>query len=209
MWGVCVCVYCAMFPLLQVTGNTTCAYTISASLGRLHHVPLWFKLTPQELHDLSIRCWHQSHVFRCCSLWPYLVMLGVLTVPCDVICPQALMLYKWGVWRLWRTFWSSLSAGISVRIDHQNFFVTEVSLKARLPNYLIVHCFIIHYSALHHLLLLISTNKTYSKPAVLTLQELWLESWISILKCPAQASYQFPSVTSLSQNRCTWFWPLH
>ena len=121
-------------------------------------------------------------MLRCCSLWPYLVVLGVLTMPWDVICPQALMLYKQGVWRLWRAFWSSLSAGISVWIDHQNFFVTEVSLKAQLSNYLI-HCFIIHHSTLHQLLLLISTNKTYSKPAILPFKS-----------CDWSHEYQFLSV---------------
>jgi len=50
--------------------------------------------------------------------------------------------------------WSSLTAGIAVRIHHQNFFVTEVSLQAELPSYFIMRCFIYHHSALHHLLLL-------------------------------------------------------
>jgi len=46
-----------------------------------------------------------------------------------------------------------------------------------------VHCFIIHYSALHQLLLLVSTNKTCSKPAVLPFKS-----------CGWSHEYQFQSV---------------
>ena len=38
----------------------------------------------------------------------------------------------------WGTFWSSIAAGISVQIHHQNFFVIEVSLQAHPTNYLTV-----------------------------------------------------------------------
>ena len=137
-------------------------------------------------------------MFRCCCLWPYLVMLGVLTMPCDVICSQPLMLYKQVVWRLWRTFWSSLSAGISVWIDHQNFFVTRLA-KTQLPNYLIVRCFIIHHSALHQLLLLISTNKTYNKPAILPFKRCnWNHEYqfLSVQREPHTSFPQWPAASS-------------
>jgi hypothetical protein len=63
--------------------------------------------------------------------------------------------------------WSTLAAGIVVRIDRQNFFVIEIFLQADLPNYLIVRCFIYHHSAPHQLLcyhILTSYNKSTVLP---------------------------------------------
>jgi len=86
-------------------------------------------------------------------------MIGLVTTPRDVTRPQILMLYNQEVGSLGGHSWSSLAAGIAVRIYRQNFFVIEASLQAELPNYLIARCFICHHSALYQLLLLSPINK--------------------------------------------------
>jgi len=55
------------------------------------------------LHDLSIQRLTQKP--RVQTLHLMIIMLGVLTTPYDVVCPQALMLYKREVWRPRGTFW--------------------------------------------------------------------------------------------------------
>jgi hypothetical protein len=88
-------------------------------------------------------------------------MPGLLTTPRDVTRPQNFCCIIKGFGSLGGGghSWSSLAAVIAVRIHRQNFFVTEVSLQAELPNYLTVHYFIYHHSALHQFLLLSPINK--------------------------------------------------
>ena len=133
--------------------------------------------------------------------------LQLMTIFGDIICPKFWCCISRRCEGLWGTFWSSLAAGISSGIHHQNSFVTEDSLKVHLQNYLKVRCFIIHHSTLHQLLLLISINKTYSKPAVLPFKS-----------CNWSPLYQLSSVSLIpvllsnqphSQHWHTSFWPSH
>jgi len=55
-----------------------------------------------------------------------------------------------------------------------------------------VRSIIYHHSAIHQLVYYILLSTIYNKSALSALQELWLESWISILKCPARAWTSFP-----------------
>jgi hypothetical protein len=86
-------------------------------------------------------------------------MRGLVATPYYVTRPQILMLYNQEFGSLGGHSWSSLAAGIAVRINRQNFFIIEAFLQAELPNYLIVGCFTYHNSALYRLLLLSPINK--------------------------------------------------
>jgi len=65
------------------------------------------------------------------------------------------------------------------------------SLRAVLTNYLTVHCIIYHHSALHQSFYFILLSTSYNKSALSAFQDLCLESWVSILKCPARAWTNF------------------
>jgi len=124
-------------------------------------------------------------------------MLGLLTITCYVIWPKSLMLYKQDIWMhlgniLVNTCWRNLCPN-----SFQNFFVTQVAPRAQIL--IIQQCVIsfITHIALHQLLfLLISTNITYNKAAILPFESCDWRHEYQFFKCPERASYQFPSVTS-------------
>ena len=72
-------------------------------LGRLLTYPFCFKLTPKGCMIWTTCCDSEGQVFSHRILWPYLVMLGLLTTPHDVTRPQILMLYNQEVWKSRRT----------------------------------------------------------------------------------------------------------
>jgi len=94
-----------------------------------------------------------------------------------------------GIGSLWKPSWSSLATGIAVWSHCQIFMF---SLRAVLTNYLTVRCIIYHHRALHQSFYYIILSTGYNKSTLYTFQELWLESWISILKRPARARTNFP-----------------
>jgi hypothetical protein len=124
-------------------------------------------------------------------------MLGLLTMTRDVICPKSLMLYKREVWRPLGNILVITSCRNLCPNSFQNFFVTQVSPKAQ--TLIIQRCIIsfIAHSPLHQLLfLLIPNNITYNKAGTLPFQSCdWCHEY-QFFKCPEQASYQLPSVTS-------------
>jgi len=91
--------------------------------------------------------------------------------------------------RLWGHSWSSLATGIAVWSHSQIFFVLPMSGTCKLFNSVLHH---LSHSALHQLFYYILLSTSKNKSTLSTLQELYLESWISIHKCPARTSTNFP-----------------
>jgi hypothetical protein len=143
-------------------------------------------------------------VFRSCSLCPYWVMLGVLTMICDVIYRRSLMLYKEEVWSpLGNILVITCCRNLCLN-SFQNFFVTQVSPRAQV---LIIQQWVVSlitHSALHQLLfLLISPNITYNKAAILPFES-----------CGWCLEYQFFNSqnkphTSCPQQPVTWSIPVY
>jgi hypothetical protein len=83
--------YCR--SLCIVLCKRACAHThTSTSLRTLQHVPRTH--TPKHYKNYMSCCWQSNCMDELSSLCPGLVMPGILTTPCDVICPKNLMVYK-------------------------------------------------------------------------------------------------------------------
>ena len=136
-------------------------------------------------------CWDsEGHSYSRWNLWPYLGMRGLLTTPRDVTRTQILILYSQEVWKTRETF-LVITCCCRNRCPNTSpkFFVIKVCVQTELPNYLIVYCFTYHHNTLNQVLLLSPFNRLqwikYS-----SLQEMWMDSWISVIFC-------------IITNRCT------
>ena len=83
------------------------------------------------------------------------------------------------------------------------------SLRAVLTNYLTMRCIIYHHSAIHQVVYYILLSTCYNKSVLSNLQNLWLESSISILKCPVRTLTSFPQEPTLGHHWNTWLGPSH
>jgi len=98
---------------------------------------------------------------------------------------------------LWGTFWSSFAAAISVWIQFRIslWHKSHQELEVLISNNALFHLSpTVHFHQL--LFLLISSNITYNKAAILPFESCdWCHEY-QFFKCPEQTSYQLPSVTS-------------
>ena len=131
-------------------------------------------------------------------------MRGVQTAPGYVIRPRISILYNLRDWRPPRDTLGTFLVVTRYRnrclIASPKFLcVIEVSLRTEHTN--CSQCaasFITTAHYVSYLNILLSTS--YNKSTNSTFQELWLDSWISIFKCPSRTDTSFPSVTSRSVN---------
>ena len=68
--------------------------SVSSGLRGPRHVPVCLDSPLRVAWFMCPVFENRSHVFRRCSLCPYVVMLGVLTMFCDVFNPAILMLWR-------------------------------------------------------------------------------------------------------------------
>jgi hypothetical protein len=161
-------------------------------LERLLTYPFCFKSFPEGC-TIEISCWDSwGHACSYGNLWQYLVMLGVVTTPCDITQPQILMLYNREDTKPLGTFLVVTCCRNCCPNNSSKFLCLLKSLyelnlqiiwQSAAPFITTVH----HVSYFYILLSTSNNKSTYS-----SIRELQLDSWISILKCPARAYTSFP-----------------
>ena len=130
--------------------------------------------------------------------------LAVLTASCGMICAQVWCFICRRFNGLWGTFWSSLAAG-SMSEYITNIPLWQKSLIVQLSNYLRMRCFVFHHSALHLLLYLILTNKTFNKSAILPFKICECNGACKSFSVQYEPYTNFPHNRPLGQHRHTWF----